>query len=102
MIYLHFLWGNFLDFFAVLLCLILYPFKSSKLDLPKPGMENRPDILCVHGYLHNETAWGFYKHYLQKAGAGPVNTVYYPSVRQDIPQNSLKVKERIDKIKRDT
>lgn len=93
---------SIIETLALIICLLLYPFKSTKLDLPKGQSGNKPDILCVHGFLHNETPWAFFRWYLQASGAGPINTVYYPSFLQGIPQNSLKIKERIEQIKMET
>lgn len=86
---------------AIGVCLFLYPFRSTDLDRPKK-LEGKPNILCVHGYLHNDTPWGFFRKYLQKHGAGPVDTVYYPSELHDIPAHSLKIKKRIDHIRQET
>lgn len=84
---------------AALLCVLLYPFKNSKLDRPDP---ERPDVLCVHGYLLNESPWGFYRRQLRKAGMGAVNTLSYHSIRWDIPQNSRLIHDRVLEIKRQT
>ncbi|MCE5317505.1 MAG: hypothetical protein LLG04_09140, partial [Parachlamydia sp.] len=75
-------------FGASVLCLLLLPFKNSKLDRPSSEVASRPDILCIHGYLLNEMPWGFYRRQLQKAGLGPVNGLRYHSVFWDIPRNS--------------
>jgi triacylglycerol lipase len=95
---MKYLWSTISDLLTLIILLILYPFRSSKLDLPKAGM----DILCVHGYLHNGTGWGYFRRKLQASGFGPVNTVYYPTLTQDIPTNCLKIKARIEQIKRET
>lgn len=87
---------------ASLLCLLLLPFKKSKLDRPSAEIASRPDILCIHGYLHNEMPWFFYRRQLQKAGFGPVNGLRYHSIRWDIPRNSRLVHEKILEIKRAT
>lgn len=99
---LDYLWGTAVEIGSLLLLIVLYPFRTSRLDLPRPEMGSRPDFLCVHGYLHNGTAWGYYRRKLQAAGGGPVNQLSYPSLTQDIPNNSLKIKDRIDRIKLET
>jgi hypothetical protein len=99
---LKYVWGFIAELCILLIILILYPFRSSKLDLPTKQTEGKPDVLCVHGYLHNNTAWGWFRRKLQAAGFGPVNTVYYPSLTQDIPANSLRIKLRIEQIKKET
>jgi triacylglycerol lipase len=83
-------------------CLLLYPFKTKRLDLSKDSLEREPGFLCVHGYLHNNSAWGYLKKRLKAARSGPVNTIAYPTIVQDIPQNSLLVKGKIEEIKRVT
>lgn len=87
---------------ASLFCLLLLPFKSSKLDCPSPEIASRPDILCIHGYLLNEMPWFFYRRQLQKAGFGPVNGLNYHSIFGDIPRNSRIVHEKIMEIERAT
>lgn len=98
--------GTFLEIGALSECvvrrIVTRFFSSPKLDLPTEGMENKPDILCVHGYLHNESPWGRFRHYLQKAGTGPVNAVRYSSVFHAIPKNSLQIKKKIEQIKQET
>jgi len=90
-----------MEILAIMTCILLYPFKSVKLDLPK-DKNGHPDILCVHGYMHNETGWKLFRKRLKKMGAGSVNTVSYPSLTKDIPANSLKIKQRIDLFKEKT
>lgn len=91
----------FKEIFSIITCLFLYPFKSSKLDRPEK-LIGLPNVLCVHGYLHNETPWSYFRRYLQSKGFGPVDTVYYQSLLKDIPANSLKIKERIEQIRQET
>jgi triacylglycerol lipase len=88
-------------FSATCLCLFLYLFKSNKLDI-SPAHSHGADILCVHGYLHNNTPWIFLKRRLKSAGAGLINSLTYPSITQGIAQNSLLIKEKIDEIKQAT
>lgn len=90
------------EFFSMLRCAMLYLFKSNKLDKPRPDQANKPDVLCVHGYFHNETPWSFFRKHLQANGVGPVNTVFYSSLRQDIFTSSVRIKNRIEKIKEQT
>jgi len=98
----RYLWGTITEVLSFIVIVVFYPFRSSKLNLPSKGMEGKPDILCVHGYLHNGTGWGYFRRKLQAAGSGPVNTVYYPSLTQDIPENCLRLKARIELIKAKT
>lgn len=95
----RYLWGIITDLPALMAMIVLYPFKSSKLDAPKEG---KPDILCVHGYLHNGTAWGYFRRKLQAAGLGAVNSVSYHTLTRDIPTNCLLIKARIEEIKAKT
>ena len=90
------------EIIAFIFCTILYPFKSTKLVRHKTDPGNKPDILCVHGYFHNDSPWSYFRRYLKSMGAGHVNTVYYHYLKQDIPANSLMIKERIDHIKKET
>ena len=87
---------------ALIICTILYPFQSSKLVRNTTDPGDKPDILCVHGYFHNDSPWAFFRRYLKSRGAGHVNTAYYHYLRKDIPENSLVIKERIDHIKKET
>lgn len=84
------------------ICLALYPFKDSSLDQPPPQIASKPALLCVHGFFHNETAWGFYRRELQKRGLGPVHHLCYHSIRWDIPENSGIVQARVEEIKQKT
>lgn len=87
---------------AVFACSLLYLFKSKKLDKLGKNPENKPHILCVHGYLHNESAWFYFRRRLRYFGVGTINTVFYPSWLYDIPQNSLRIKKRIEQIRKET
>ena len=87
---------------AALLCLCLAPFRNLKLDQPTPESSQKPDVLLVHGYLHNETPWRFYWRHLKKAGLGTINVLCYRSIRWDIPKNSTLIKQRVDQIARET
>lgn len=100
--FLNFFTATLIDLCASIRCLFYTLFVKTKQDLPVPGMEQKPDILCVHGYLHNETPWAPFRRYLQKRGAGPVNAVRYFSVVEEIPKNSLSIKAKIDDIKKKT
>lgn len=86
------------ELLAILLCSLLYFFRSSRLDLPSEEGTTKLQVVCVHGYLHNETGWSFFRWYLRASGIGSVNTVYYPSLSQGIPANSLKIKEKVQEI----
>ncbi len=83
---------------ALAMCAALYPFDFKRLDTPRPG----PDILCVHGYTHNGSAWGKFRKYIQNLGAGAVNRVTYKSFRKGIKDNALIVKAKADEIKEKT
>ena len=96
---LNYFWGTVTELLSLFVILILYPFRTSKLD---SSSKTGPNILCVHGYLHNGSAWGYYRYKLQAAGAGPVNQLTYPSLTRDIPENSLRVKAKIEQIKLET
>lgn len=96
---LNYFWGTVTELLSLFVIIILYPFKSNRLD---PSSRMGPVILCVHGYLHNGSAWGYYRHRLQAAGAGPVNQLTYPSLTRDIPENCQRVKAKIDQIKLET
>ncbi len=96
------IWTAIKEIGATAFCLMLYPFKSAQLDHPAPEIAAKPNVLCVHGYLHNETAWGFYRRQLQKAGLGPVDALCYPSIRWDIAENSTIVRDRVEQIKNET
>lgn len=84
------------DLGALLKAIAAYPFCPKKLDLPRSG----PDILCIHGHTHNDSPWRWLRKKLQKGGMGPVNTVYYPSFEVDIPESSLLIEQKIQKIGR--
>jgi|688.fasta_scaffold47935_2 pimeloyl-ACP methyl ester carboxylesterase len=90
------------DLWASLRCLFYTLFTTPKVDMPRAGMENKPDVLCVHGYLHNDTPWRPFRKALQSAGAGPVNAVRYFSVVEGIGKNSLSIKRKIDEIQTKT
>ena len=92
---LNSLWGESL---AIALTILLYPFKFTKLDKVRPGA----DILLIHGYLHNDSAWRWFRKKLQNGGAGPVNTVCYPSLKKGIPECSFYLKEKIEEIRKHT
>jgi triacylglycerol lipase len=79
--------------------IILYPFKSLKLDLPAKLKGNKSNVLCVHGYLMNETGWSYFGRQLKKAGVGTVNRVCYPTLIKDIPENCRVLKSKIDEFK---
>lgn len=92
------------EVFALLRCAVLYPFRFNKNKIEKPaaGKEKGPHVLLAHGYFHNETPWGKFKKHLKNAGCSTVNTVAYPSLTKNIQQNSLVIKEKIEKIKHET
>lgn len=96
------IWSLLISIGAIFICACLYPFRNLKIDRPTPESLKKPNALLVHGWIHNETAWGLYRHYLKKAGFGTINVIAYRSITQDIPQNSLILKERIDLIKKET
>lgn len=99
----YFIFGTATEFLSLVACLFLIPFRSAKMDLPDPSLSDQPHILCVHGYLHNETPWGWFRRRLKKrAGIGSVNAIHYPSLKHDIPSSSLKVKEKIEQFKQAT
>lgn len=98
----HYFLGTATELLSLMVCLVLYPFKSSRLDVPNAKEQKRLDVLCVHGYLHNETLWIWFKRQLKKGGVASVNTVCYRSIRDDILSGSLKVKERIEQFKNET
>jgi triacylglycerol lipase len=83
------------EVFALLRLLLLYPFTEKSIEKPRPGL----NVLCVHGHLHNGSAWGALRRRLQKGGIGPVDTLSYPSLVLDIPQSGLRVRDRILEIK---
>lgn len=84
------------EIFFILISIIVYPFRSSRIFLGKK--ETSFNILCVHGYLHNQTGWWFFRRFLKTKGFDSVNTVSYPSFSQDIRANSLRIKQRIEQI----
>ncbi len=99
----YFIVGTTTELLSIVVCAILYPFRSTKLDLPHPSASDQPHILCVHGYFHNETPWGWFKRQLKKrAEIGSVNTIHYLSLKHDIPTSSLTVKEKIEQFKQAT
>lgn len=79
------------ELFSLLLALLFYLFPDRKLDKPRKG----PGILLVHGYLHNTSPWRYFRYALQKRGIGTVNSVFYPSLLNDIPDSALRIKEKI-------
>ena len=95
---LNYFWGTVTELLLSLLSLF-YILSNLKVG---SSSKSGPDILCVHGYLHNGSAWGYYRYKLQAAGAGPVNQLTYPSLTRDIPENSLRVKAKIEQIKLET
>jgi len=90
--YLHSTIGETL---ALCAALLLYPFSTHKLDDKQEGKR----AILIHGYLHNESGWKWFRWQLQKGGLGPVDTVSYPSVIYDIPLSSQIVKNKVDEIK---
>lgn len=72
--------------------LSIYPFPDRKIDKAHPG----PNVLLIHGYLHNTSPWGWFRSELQKSGMGSVNTVYYPSFCVGVLQASCYVQRKID------
>lgn len=91
----NFVFATILDFLATLRCLFYTLFVPSTVDVPIGDLADKPEIICVHGYLHNDTPWGPLRKYLQKQGGGPLNALRYFSVREDIPAGSKKLKEKI-------
>lgn len=77
--------------FSLLIALLSYPFPDRKIDTSREG----PGVLCIHGYVHNTSPWRWFRYALQKRGIGPVNTVYYPSLLEDISAASHHIKEKI-------
>lgn len=92
--------ATIIDLFASLRCLFYTLFIPAKLDYPMGKLKNKPEILCVHGYLHNDTPWRPLRRYLQERGAGAVNALRYFSVKEDIPAGGRRLRDKIESLGR--
>lgn len=90
----------FTEILFILLSILLYPFRSNR--IVQGTQESQFNVLCVHGYLHNQSGWIFFRLFLKAKGISNVNTINYPSFSEDIQTNSFKIKQKIDNIREKT
>lgn len=89
-----------LDVFAKLLCLILLPYRQTRLD---PGPEditaNDVPILLIPGYLENSAVWIYHRYHYQRAGLKNIFTIDLGYPFSSIENYAEIVREKIKKIK---
>lgn len=79
------------EILSIFFSLLFYLFPDRKIDKSREG----PGVLLVHGYLHNNSPWRWFRYALQKRAIGTVNSVNYPSMSSDIPEASHYLKNKI-------
>lgn len=96
--------GNFarattVDVFAKLACLALYPLSQTLFD-PKIGecSSDHTPILLVHGYLHNSSAWAYFRYRLKSAGYKNIFTINLGNPFLSIEEYAEKVDEKVKQI----
>jgi hypothetical protein len=69
--------ANANEMFAFIALGVLFPLALFDFDpkFKKGEVAEQTPILCVHGYLHNNSGWGYLKSRLKSAGQGPVYTI---------------------------
>lgn len=88
----------FVSFGCLIAAIFLYPFRNKYLDRAGRG----PGIMLVHGWLHNDSAWRPFFRFFRKNGFGPINTVRYSSLNNNIEKAALVLKEKIAYVEMET
>jgi triacylglycerol lipase len=87
------------EIFGLLACVVLYPISQTWFDPKKEQIDpNQNPVLLVHGYLHNSSAWIYYRYRLNKARFNNVFTLDLGHPFQSIEDYAEKVKNRISEI----
>jgi len=91
------------EIFCIFMAAFLKPFKNKALKASAHALKSKkPVIILVHGYLHNQTAWYWFKRQLEKADIGPVYTVnltpFYAPIEQLATCIEAKIRSLQDSI----
>ncbi|HEY4831006.1 MAG TPA: alpha/beta fold hydrolase, partial [Waddliaceae bacterium] len=87
------------EVFCLLTCAVLYPISQTWFDPKKEEInQNQNPVLLVHGYLHNSSAWTYYRYRLNKAGFNNVFTIDLGHPLQSIEDYAEKVKKKVSEI----
>ncbi len=78
-------------------CIVLFPFPTEEVPHPTYHHEAKP-VLLIHGYLHNNSAWGHYCRELVEAGYGPIYAVNLGNPLKSIDEHAELVAEQIQQL----
>jgi len=94
-----------IEFLCTLFNAFMYPFRSKVLESTTLTAERHTlaPILFVHGYLHNQIAWYWFTHQLQKkSGVGPIYTINLSPPFASIAELAKLLENKIKEIKAET
>ncbi|MDE3055900.1 MAG: alpha/beta fold hydrolase [Verrucomicrobiota bacterium] len=101
---LHWIHAATFEFFAVILSLCLR-FLNPLFSKSTPQVAQGVPILMIHGYLHNSSAWVFFRKFFSRlqasSGIGPLYTIDLP-LFQSIPDDASLILQRREEIFQET
>lgn len=90
-----------IDILAKLACAFLFPFSQTFFD-PKKSEEvgeQTPTLLC-HGYLHNSSAWIYFRYRMKLAGRKNVFTIDLGNPFLSIEEYAKKIDKKVKEIRK--
>ena len=85
-----------MELFAFMVTSMTYLVNLAKKN--KPLQQGDQPILLVHGYLHNSSAWLYFKKRLEQEGMGPVWTINLGKPLQSVEEHAKKVKKCLEEM----
>lgn len=93
---LGYVWTIILDFFALCAFVFTYLINFTRWN-PKKKASQTP-VLLVHGYLHNSSAWIFFRNRLNAAGIGDVYTVNLGKPLGSIEHHAKTIQRKLKEV----
>lgn len=91
-----YVWTLILDVFALTCFIVAYFINFTKWN-PRKKAERTP-ILLVHGYLHNSSAWIFFKNRINAAGIEDVYTINLGTPFGSIEHHARTIEKKLKEI----